>query len=72
MLMPTWLVYATCGANHRSLHVERRRDVEDVREPPFAAAFLRCGMHACEHANVPRVLIWCIRSNRFIGVCSVP
>ena len=49
--------------------MQRRRDVEDVRvlptssdaESPFA-----CSM------NVPRVLIWCIRSKRFIGVSMVP
>ena len=32
----------------------------------------RCGMACCEQRNVPRVLTWCIRSNRFIGVSSVP
>ncbi len=35
-------------------------------------AFSRCGMQACEVANVPRVLTECIRSNRFSGVSSVP
>ena len=29
-------------------------------------------MHACETRNVPRVLIWCIRSKRFMSVASVP
>ena len=50
------------------LHVERRREVEDVRVAPRAAS--RCGRHACEQQNVPRVLTPSIRSKRFIGVCE--
>jgi len=32
----------------------------------------RCGRHALVSANVPRTLICCIRSNRFIDSASVP
>ena len=59
MLMPNFaIVYATCGANHR---VSMLSGGEMFRMCGFCD-FLSCGMHACEHANVPRVLIWCIRS----------
>src|SRR3954463_3794386 len=59
MLMPNFaIVYATCGANQR---VSMLSGGDRFRMCGFAA-FLRCGMHACEHRNVPRVLIECIRS----------
>ena len=68
MLMPNFaIVYATCGANQRASMLSGG---EMFRMWGFSAR-ARCGMHACEHANVPRVLIWCIRSYRFIAVCSV-
>src|SRR5688500_18590772 len=51
--MPNFaIVYATCGANHR---VSMLSGGEMLRMCGFWA-FLRCGMHACEQTNVPRVL----------------
>src|SRR5688572_1192031 len=46
------IVYATWGANQR---VSMLSGGEMLRMCGLAA-FLRCGMHACDVANVPRVL----------------
>jgi hypothetical protein len=36
-----------------------------------ASALRRCGMQSLEQRKVPRVLTWCMRSKRFIGVAAV-
>src|SRR6185295_20290955 len=54
MLMPNFaIVYATCGANHRVSMLSGGEMLRMCGLP----AFLRNGRHACEHKNVPRVLI---------------
>src|SRR5947207_2698566 len=59
MLIPYFaMVYATCGANQRALMLSGG---ERFRMCGFFD-FARYGMHACEHANVPRVFTWCMRS----------
>src|SRR5712671_7554811 len=69
MLMPYFdMVYATWSLNHLAsmLSGGDRLRICGLR------ACLRCAMHACEQANVPRTLTPNIRSKRLIGVCSVP
>ena len=48
------------------LHIERRRDHQDVR----IGRLLQMGMAHFETTKVPRALIWCIRSNRFMSVST--
>src|ERR1019366_1830331 len=69
MLMPYLdMVYAVWFLNHFASMLSGGERLRIWGLP----AFIRCGMHACEHANVPRTLTPNIRSKRFIGVCNVP
>src|SRR5690625_2753510 len=62
------MVYAVWSLNH----LASRLGGGDIISTCGLDAFCRYGRAARVVTNVPRVLTWCIRSKRFIGVSAVP